>query len=186
MRARLLVFVVLLGIAAVIIGWIYESRWRETIERADLVIPDDIDYFLTDLHYRAMNEHGELDYEFRSRRLEHRRLTDTSDIEQPALEIYRDGEHWQVDANRGEYRHRENLLDLEQRVVMRRLGARPLRLESDLARFEPDLDRLTMVGNLVLESDTAEIRADGAELDLADGVYRFDNTRAIYHDDDQG
>ena len=186
MKTRLLVFVLLLGIAAVIIGWLYESRLRDRIERAELVIPDDIDYFLTGLHYRAMNERGELDYEFRSRRLEHRRLTDTSDIVQPALEIHRDGDHWQVDAEHGEYRHRENLLDLERRVVMRKLGERPLRLESDRARFEPDLDRLTMLGNLVLRSDTAEIRADGAEFDLADGVYRLDNTRAIYRDDDQG
>ncbi len=186
MKSRALIFIVLLGLAAVLIGWFYESRLRERIERAELVVPDDIDYFLTGLHLRAMNERGKLDYEFRSRRLEHRRLTDTSDIEQPALEIYRDGDRWQVDANRGEFRHRDNRLDLEQQVVMRRLGARPLRLESDSARFEPDLDRLSVVGSVVLVSDDAEIRADSAEFDLEAGVYRLDKTRAVYRDDDQG
>lgn len=186
MKSRLLIFLVLLGIAAVVIGWIYESRLREQIEGVELIVPDDIDYFLTGLHYRAMNEQGELDFEFRSRRLEHRRLNDISDIEQPALRIYRDGDRWQVDAQRGEYRHRDNLLDLEQRVVMRRLGERSLRLESDRARFEPDLDRMRVTGSVVVVTDRAEIRADGAEFDLADGVYRLDNTRAVYRDDDQG
>ena len=186
MKSRVLIFIVLLGIAAVLIGWLYESRLRERIERAELVVPDDIDYFLTGLHYRAMNEDGRLDYAIRSPRLEHRRLTDSSDIEQPALEIRRDGDRWQVDANRGEYFHRENLLDLEQRVVMRRLGARPLRLESDHARFEPDLDRVTITGSVVLVTDEAEIRADGAEFDLADKIYRLDNTRAVYRDGDPG
>ncbi len=186
MKSRVLVFIVLLGIAAVLIGWLYESRLRERIERAELIVPDDIDYFLTGLHLRAMNERGELDYEFRSSRLEHRRLTDSSDIERPALEIHRDGERWQVDATRGEFWHRDNRLDLEQQVVTRRLGARPLRLESDRARFEPDLDRLTVVGSVVLVNGEAEIRADAAEFDLAAGIYRLDNTRAVYRDGDQG
>ena len=186
MKSRVLVFIALLGIAAVLIGWFYESRLRERIERAELVVPDDIDYFLTGLHYRAMNEEGELDYAFRSRRLEHRRLTDTSDIEQPALEIHRDGDRWQVDAERGEYRHRENLLDLEQRVVMQRFGARPLRLQGDRARFEPELDRLSVDGSVLLVTGDAEIRANGAEFDFEAGVYRLDNTRAIYRDDDRG
>ncbi len=186
MKSRVLVFIVLLGIAAVLIGWLYESRLRERIERAELVVPDDIDYFLSGLHFRAMNEGGQLDYAFRSPRLEHRRLTDTSEIERPALEIHRDGNRWQVDANRGEYSHRENRLDLEQRVVLRRLGARPLRLESDRARFEPDLDRVTVAGNVLLVTGKAEIRADGAEFDLADGIYRLDNTRAVYRDGDPG
>ncbi len=184
MKSRLLIFIVLLGIAAVLIGWLYESRLRERIERAELIVPDDIDYFLTGLHFRAMDEHGALDYEFRSRRLEHRRVTDISDIEQPALEIYREGDRWQVDASRGEYRHRDNSLDLEERVVMQRLGARPLRLAGDRARFEPDLDRLSVAGNVVVVTEAAEIRAAGAEFDLAGGIYRLEKTRAVYRDDD--
>lgn len=186
MKSRVLVFIVLLGIAAVLIGWLYESSLRERIERAELIVPDDIDYFFAGLHFRAMNEEGRLDYAFRSPRLEHRPLTDTSDIERPALEIHRDGDRWQVDANRGEYFHRENRLDLEQRVVLRRHGARPLRLESDRARFEPDLDRVTVAGSVLLVTGKAEIRADTAEFDLAAGVYRLDNTRAVYRDGDPG
>ncbi len=58
MNLRILVLVFVLGIGAIAVGWVYESHLRTKIERADLIIPDNIDYYLTNLHYRAMKTDG--------------------------------------------------------------------------------------------------------------------------------
>ena len=124
MKSRLLIFVVIFGLGAIAIGWVYESRLRPQVEQAQLVVPDNIDYFLTNLNFLAVGDNGRPDFEFASRRLEHYRRTDTSQIETPSLQIYRDDQQWQVDSKIGEFRHRENTMWLRQQVVMRKLGAR--------------------------------------------------------------
>ena len=105
MKSRFLALVIVLGIAAIAAGWIYESRLRPGSDRADLVIPDNIDYFLTRLRYRVMNSDGTLDYEFKSRRLEHYPRTDVSSIDLPSLQIRRSSGQWQVNSRSGEFIH---------------------------------------------------------------------------------
>ena len=183
MKSRLYIAVLVVGLCAIAAGWIYESRLRPQVAKAELVIPDNIDYFLTYLNYRAMDEAGELDYEFASPRLEHRRQTDVSHIELPSLQIYRKGERWQVDSGQGEFQHRENLLRLRDRVVMLKHGEDPLRLFADSIRFEPNRDLVTSESPVRLESRQARIEAEQAVLDLAGQVYSLRGARAVYHDD---
>jgi LPS export ABC transporter protein LptC len=85
MKLRLMVLVIILGIAASVLGWVYESRLRSQDDKADLIIPDNIDYFLTNLRYRVMNSEGILDFEFNSPRLEHYPGTDVSNIDVPSM-----------------------------------------------------------------------------------------------------
>ena len=47
MKLRLLIFILVIGILAIAVGWIYESRLRAPAQPARLEIPDNIDYFLT-------------------------------------------------------------------------------------------------------------------------------------------
>jgi len=180
MKTRLSIFIVVLGLAAVAIGWVYESQLRSQSEEAQWVIPDNIDYFLTNLRYRVMTPDGELDYEFRSRRLEHRPLTDVSHIEAPTLQIYSDGERWQVDAREGQFQHRDNLLQLRHEVVMRRGGEQPLQLSADSLSFAPDRDLVSAESNILLRTDNAVIEADTAIFDLESGHYNLTRTRSVY------
>lgn len=185
MKSRLLIFVALLGLAAIALGWIYEARLKPEISQAELVIPDDIDYYLTGLRYRAMNADGVLDYEFQSRRLEHRRRTDVSHIEQPSLRIFRAGDQWQIDSRRGQFEHRDNRLQLTEDVVMLRTGAAPLRLQGEQISFEPDRDLVSSDRRVVILTDDSRIEADEAIFNIADGIYRLRRARAIYHDVDK-
>ena len=184
MKSRILLLIALLGVAAIALGWLYESRLKPEFERADLVFPDHIDYFLTDLRYRAMNQDGRLDYEFRSRHLEHRRVTDVSHIERPALQIYRRDDRWQIDSEAGQFEHRQNRLLLERNVVMQKLGDEPLRLLGERISFEPDRDLVSSDGRVVILTDESRIEAEQAVFNLADGVYRLRRAKAIYHDVD--
>ena len=181
MKSRILIFVLVLGIVAIAIGWVYESRLAPRAETADLQIPDNIDYFLTNLNYRAVNESGQLDYEFSSPRLEHYTLEDVSLIETPLLSIYRATDRWRVNAQRGELQQRGNLLWLRQQVVMQKLGADPFELQTESMRFEPDKDLVSSETDVLMLSKQARIEAEGAVFDLAAGIYRLNKTRAVYY-----
>ncbi len=183
MKPRVLALVILLGIGAIAVGWIYESRLRQQIDRTELVIPDNIDYFLTNLRYRVLNRDGAIDFEFNSPRLEHYRRDDISSIEIPSLKIYRDADHWQVDSRIGEFEHRLNLLRLRQQVVMQKQGDNPMRLYTESIRFEPERDRVSSEAEVTMLSDRLRIEAERAVFDLAAKVYRFSKIHAIYNND---
>ena len=182
MKLHLLVFILVFGVLAIAVGWIYESRLRAPAQPAMLDIPDNIDYFLTNLHYRAVDDLGRLDYEFESRRLEHRPLNDTSLIEQPALRIFRDSERWRVSAQQGELRHADNLMWLRRQVVAHKSGGLPFELRTESMRFDPARDLVQSDSGVLLRGQRSRIEADSAVFDLAARVYRLSRTRALYHD----
>ena len=184
MNLRILVLVFVLGIGAIAVGWVYESRLRTTIERADLIIPDNIDYYLTNLHYRVMNTDGNIDYEFNSPRLEHYPRNDVSVIEVPSLKIFGDRDHWQVDATNGEFVHQDNILHLRNQVVMQRRGNNPMQMYGESISFAPDRDLVTSDAKISMRSKQAHIEAEQAFFDLAGKVYRFNKTRATYYHED--
>ena len=180
MNLRMLVLVIILGIAAIALGWVYESRLRPQDEKAELIIPNNIDYFLTNLHYRAMNTQGTLDFEFNSPRLEHYPSTDVSDIAAPSLKIYREDDHWLVDALNGEFLHRDNLLRLRNQVVIQKLGDNPIQMYTESIRFEPDRNLVTSEAKVLMRSNQAQIEAEQAIFDLAAKVYRFNKAHSVY------
>lgn len=184
MKTRITILLLVLGLGAVAVGWVYESRLRERVEPRELVIPDNIDYFLTNFNYRAMNTEGSLDYSFDSPRLEHYPRNDVSRIETPSLQIFRDAELWQVDALNGEIEHRANLLSLRNQVVLQKSGPEALRMLTEHLRFEPDRDLVTSETKVLMLGPGSRIEADSAVFDLAGRVYRFDRARATYRNED--
>ena len=183
-KSRLLIFIVVFGIAAIAVGWVYESSLRPKEKQAQLDIPDDIDSFLTNMHYRAFNADGELDFHLYSPRLEHYPHNDVSNIEAPSMEVYTKSDPWQIDAITGEIQHRENLLRLRQEVVMQKQGAQPMQIYTESIRFEPDRDLVTAESDILMISQQARIEAERARFNLADKVYQFEKARAVYHHED--
>ena len=184
MKLRLLVLVIILGICAIALGWVYESRLRPEDEKTDLNIPSNIDYFLTNLHYRAMNIEGTLDYEFNSPRLEHYPGADVSTIEQPSVQIYRETDHWLVDALDGELLHGENILRLRNQVVIQKRGDNPFQMYTESIRFEPDRDLVSSEAKVLIRSKQGQIEAEQAVFDLAGQIYRFSKTHSVFYHDD--
>jgi lipopolysaccharide export system protein LptC len=184
LKSRFLALVIVLGIVAIAAGWVYESRLRPGVDRADLVIPDNIDYFLTRLRYRVMNTDGTLDYEFKSRRLEHYPRTDVSNIEQPSLQIRRAWGQWQVNSLNGEFLHKDNLLRLSNQVVMQKQGDNPMQVYTESIRFEPDQNLVSSEASVLIRNKRARIEAERAIFDLSTRIYRFNKTRATYYHDD--
>ncbi|MDJ0779646.1 MAG: LPS export ABC transporter periplasmic protein LptC [Gammaproteobacteria bacterium] len=181
MKPRSLVIVLALGCIAIVVGWVYESRVREDTVADKLEIPDNIDYFLTGLRFRGMNTEGQPDFEFTSRRLEHRRKTDVSHIEAPTVRVFRATANWQIDSRQAAYEHRANLLRMEQDVVLQKGGVRPLRLMTESLVFDPDRDRISTDSNVVMLSGDGRIEADGAVFDLEREVYSLERARGVYN-----
>jgi LPS export ABC transporter protein LptC len=179
-KKRILAFVLIFGIGAIATGWIYESRLGSKVDRADLIIPDNIDYFLANFRYRSMSTDGAVDYEFKSPRLEHYPGTDTSNIELPSLQIHRNNNQWQVDAHEGEFIHQDNVLRLRDQVVMQRHGTNPMQIYTDSIRFEPDRDLVSTEAGVLIRARRIRIEAEQAVFDLARKIYRFNRTRATY------
>jgi LPS export ABC transporter protein LptC len=185
MKSRLFILVIILGFVAIVIGWVYESSLRPDEKQANLQFPDDIDYFLTDMHYRSINADGELDFEFLTPRLEHYPHNDVSNLETPSMQIHDASSPWQIDALTGEYRHGNNLLQLNRQVVMHKEGPTPMQVYTESINFEPDRNLVSTDVEILMVSPQARIRADSAEFDLARKIYRFDRTRAVYRQDDK-
>ena len=183
MIPRLLIFVLILGLMAVAVGWIYESRLRSKVETAALEIPDNIDYFLTNLNYRAVDADGALDYEFSSPRLEHRPLNDVSLIDTPALYIYRENDRWRVDALQGELQHASNLMWLRRQVIMQKTGESPFAITTESIQFDSERDLVRSETSLLMQTPQARIEAASAIFDLAGKVYRLSRARAVYDDE---
>lgn len=183
MKSRLLILIAVLGVGAVLFGWVYESKLRSRVESRELVVPDNIDYFLANLNFRSIDDQGEIEYQFQSPRLEHYPRNDVSWIETPSLQIRDDPDGWQVDALEGEFQHADNLLRLRRQVVMKREGADPLRVLTESIRFEPDRELVSSEASVVIESARGRIEAEQASFDLAAGIYRFTNSRGVYRRD---
>ena len=180
MNLRVIVAVVVFGIVAIALGWVYESQLKFKVPSAELVIPNNIDYYLTHIDYRVTNVEGNLDYEFSSPRLEHRPSTDISHIVSPAMQIYRVSEHWLVNSEQAQIQHRNNILMLQQNVVLQKLGDDPLHLTTETLQFEPDRDLVTMPEKVLIRSNSAQIEAEQATFNLNSKVYLLQKARTVY------
>ncbi len=179
----IMVFITVLG--AIAVGWVYESRSKNNLARPELEIPTDIDFFLSQLNYRVFNSSGGLDYQLQSPYLEHFIKNDISRIEQPVIQVFREGGDWQVEALNGTIFHQQEWVQLDNNVVMEQMGAESIRVRSDSILFKPGQDLVSAKTTVIIESNGARITGDQAIFDLRNEVYSLNNTRAIYyHADD--
>ena len=176
----LLISAVVIAIAA---GWIYQSQSKMTESRAEIEIPVDIDYYLSKVNYRVMNEEGLLDYHLKTPYLQHYRGDDISKIDTPEIDIYRKNDHWQLNAKIAEMRHKQKTLLLIDDVVMEKQGDDAMVFSAEIMRFESNLDLVTSERNVRLISKNTQIDADKAVFDLDKNIYQFTNTRAVYNNE---
>ena len=177
----IIVVVIVVIIGAIAAGWISESRSKLATARPELEIPTDIDYFLAEVKYQIFDRTGTLDYQLYSPYIEHFPLNDISHIKYPIINVYRENGDWKVNARNGELMHQQNVLQLSDNVVVKKLGPNAIQISSESMLFEPDSDRITSEENVVIESDNSRISGDMAVFDLHNQVYLMKNTRSIYN-----
>ncbi|MCP4433160.1 MAG: LPS export ABC transporter periplasmic protein LptC [Gammaproteobacteria bacterium] len=180
MKLTTIILVLLSGIVAIAVGWVYQSRIQHTESRAELEIPLDIDYYLSGVTYRVMSKTGNLDYDLKSPYLVHYKHEDLSRIETPLMNIYRKDQHWHIQARVAELLHQSDTFNLIDNVIFERKGKNPITMNTALLSFDIDNDIVTGQNGVQVISDNARIDADSAIFNLDKNIYSMSKTIAVY------
>ena len=178
-RSRRLLLYALLAIAALIAGRFVETPSPIVIKPREKP-PDNIDFYLSGVDYRAMDRDGRLRYRLRSPLLEHYLREDISRVQQPAIEYRLPGKRWRLAARQGEMQHRQDRLLLQQGVRLQREGRRPMQLDTERLELQTEARIARLPESLRLESPGLQLEADSAVLQLGEGRYRFQRVRAVH------
>jgi len=72
-------------------------------------------------------------------------------------------------------------VELDKDVVMQKMGAESIQVQSDSIIFKPDQDLVSSKDTVIINTGRAKITGDQAIFDLRNEVYSLKNTRAIYY-----
>jgi len=166
---------------AIGIGWFYDRKLEPATTDA-LLLPDNIDYYLSKVNYRAMNLQGTIHYQLRSPYLEHYIREDTSHIQQPDIQLNGEVSAWQIRATKGILKHTEEIFELKQKVEMLRDSiVDPMRLNTELMVLRPQTNLVEIPSALTLISSQLQLQASSAMLDIDKNRYQFTRVKATHH-----
>ena len=166
---------------AIGIGWFYDRRLVPATTDA-LLLPDNIDYYLSQVNYRAMNQQGTIHYQLRSPYLEHYIREDISQIQQPDIQLNGEQSAWQIQAAKDTLQHREEVFELQQKVEMLRSSVvDPMRLNTELMVLRPQTNLIEIPAALTLISSQLQLQASSAMLDIDKSQYQFTRVKATHH-----
>lgn len=181
MKPRLLLLTLLLIASALLVGWFYDEQSALTQAREELQIPDNIDYYLSQVDYRAMNEQGQLNYRLQTPYLEHYIREDSSHIQQPRFQILGQPAQWDIRAEQAILQHREERFELKHRVELRRQsGSEPLQLDTALMILLARDKIVDIPQALTLKTPTLDLQADSALMHMENELYQFTGVKATY------
>ena len=175
------VLILILGVVmAIVVGWFLDTR--EVISKTSpLEVPDNIDYYLTGVKFKAFDQDGNPQYELRSPYLEHFIREDRSDLNQPDIEYYTENQRWQILARQGSLHHPTEIIKLSDQVTMQRFDENdPIHLEAELIEFNPKQDLVRIPQNLILKTDELYLQAESAVLDMLNKRHQLHRVQASY------
>ncbi len=182
MRPWQLLTVIIAVAGAVSLGWFFEPRPAELLPRSPLQVPDDIDYYLANFSFRALDENGLPHYELQSPYLEHYIREDVSQIQQPYIIYQGDPHRWRASAEQGSLMHQQEMLQLTRQVDLTRISEeQPLQLTTEVMILETRKDLIEMPEALTLVTDTMSLQADNGSLDMNKNYYQFNRVKATHH-----
>ncbi len=181
MKVRLLFLTLLLIGSALIAGWFFNLQPLQEANQQALQIPDNIDYYLDQVDYRAMNDQGKPHYRMQAKRLEHHIREDISQIEQPRFQFNGSAANWKIQARKATLRHRQQRFELQQQVQLQRQSAdHPMRLKTQMLILQPQQNRVEIPRPLTLHSNALTLQAASARLNMKTDHYRFVAVKATY------
>jgi len=162
------------------VGWFYDGRILPSTS-STLQLPDNIDYYLSKVNYRSMNEKGDVHYLLLTPYLEHYIREDISQIQQPEIQLNGDLSAWLIQATNGSLQHAEEVFELQQEVEMlRNSELDPMRLNTELLILMPRSNLIEIPQHLSLVSSRLNLKADSATLNIDENRYRFNRVKAIH------
>lgn len=181
MKLRLLLLTLVLVGSALVVGWLFDEQSVLSPTRDDFKIPDNIDYYLSRVDYRAMNEQGKLNYRLQTPYLEHYIREDTSQIEQPRFHFLGEPSQWKIRSGKASLQHRAERFELTQKVELQRESTiDPLRLNTSLMILLARDKIVDIPQPLTLKTPTLQLQAKSAQIHMSQDLYQFSGVRATY------
>ncbi len=167
-------------VIALITGWFYDGEKLQH-DSNPLVIPDNIDYYLSKVKIRSMNSEGTLHYQLNTPYLEHYIKQDSSQITKPHIKYISKGDHWVIDAATASLAHRTEIFELKDQVVLNQKSpSDTVSINTSLMVLDPLQDRINIPKPLTLKSNKMNLKASMATLDTENKLYQFSRVRAVY------
>ena len=180
MKSSTLLIAIIFISAALGIGWFFDNRLPK-ITTNTLEVPDNIDYYLSNLKYRSMNQQGTLHYLLETPYLEHFILQDTSHLQQPNMQFYGDNSTWYIQAETGKLQHKEEQFTLLNQVQLTRNSPQqPMQLTTQLMILQAHNNLIEIPRSMLVTADKLNLQAASAVLDLNQNRYQFKHVKATY------
>lgn len=161
-------------------GWLVKEP-TITVKTEPLEIPDNIDYYMSQVNYQAMTTEGTQHYRLRSPYLEHFIREDVSHIQQPDIDYNTETAQWLVRSSTGYIQHQQGILELNQQATVNRINTeQPVKLSSDQILLNPDLDLIEIPKPLTMTSNQLYLEADSAKIDMKVNHFQFQQVNATY------
>jgi LPS export ABC transporter protein LptC len=181
MKWRFLLLFVLGTLLAAGTGWLIDLQ-RAVKPRQALQAPDNIDYYMKQVDYRAFDENGLLSYHLRSPYLEHFIREDSSHLQTPKIDFFAAEDQWHARSNQAVLSHAEETLTFNDKVDLRRSGGtEPLNLTSDKLILYSREERMEVPVDMILLQGGLTLHATGAILDMKSKRHNFTGVKAVYH-----
>jgi len=180
MKIHYFLAIVIFIVTALGIGWFYDEK-LPLGSRDDFQVPDNIDYYLSQVNYRSMNEQGSLHYLLTTPYLEHYIREDISHIQRPNIRFNGNRSTWLMQSLTATLTHRQELFELQQQVELKNDShADPLLLNTDLMILKPRDNIIEIPLALTLLSNNLDLKAESARIDMNNNQYRFHAVKAVY------
>ena len=182
MKWRFLLLFVLGTLLAAGTGWLIDLQ-RAVKPRQALQAPDNIDYYMKQVDYRAFDENGLLSYHLRSPYLEHFIREDSSHLQTPDLDYFADSERWHARSESAILVHPDETLTFNDEVNLRRIeGAGPVQLRSQIMILRSREEQMEIPVDMTMQQPGLTLQAAAAILDMKQKRHRFTRVKAVYQD----
>lgn len=176
----LLAIIALIAVASAV-GWFYDRRAPVTAITSSLEVPDNVDYYLSQVKLRSMNRRGTLHYQLLSPYLEHYIREDISHIEQPEIQFNGMQSGWSIQSKTGTLQHKDERFELQQQVVMLQNNSDdPLKMNTELMILKPRSNLVEIPKFVTVVSSRIDLKAANALLDIDRNYHRFNRVKAIH------
>lgn len=181
MKTRLLLLTLLGVTVALFSGWFVDSQKMESTENP-LQVPDNIDYYLAGVNYRAFNESGSPRMQLNTPYLEHYIREDVSQLQTPDLRFFTESNEWHLSAQQGSLQHATDTFELIDQARIQRVDpADPLLLTSEKLIFHANQEQLEIPQTLQLTAQGLRLQAATAIFDIRNKRHELSRVKAIYY-----
>ena len=182
MKTRYLVLITAGVAIAAIAGWLFDFK-RDARPQPLLQAPDNIDYYMKQVNYRAFNTDGLIQYHLRTPYLEHFIREDSSHLQTPDLDYFADSERWHARSESAILVHPDETLTFNDEVNLRRIeGAGPVQLRSQIMILRSREEQMEIPVDMTMQQPGLTLQAAAAILDMKQKRHRFTRVKAVYQD----